>query len=74
MVTDMNPPAQASENSFLDEKQLLTRIPICRRTALNWINQGKLPVVRIGRRKLFHWPTVEAALLRQQRNGGEVNA
>ena len=59
--------ASASADSFLDEKSLLTRIPISRRTAFNWIRQGKLPCVKIGRRKLFHWPSVEAALLRQQR-------
>jgi hypothetical protein len=61
-------PASGDAN-FLDEKQLLTRIPISRRTAFNWIEAGKLPCVKIGRRKLFHWPSVEAALLRQQRNG-----
>ncbi|MGH7953566.1 MAG: helix-turn-helix domain-containing protein [Limisphaerales bacterium] len=61
-------PARADEN-FLDEKTLLTRIPICRRTAQNWIKAGKLPCVKIGRRKLFHWPSVESALLRQQRGG-----
>jgi predicted site-specific integrase-resolvase len=63
--------ALASEGTFLDEKQLLTRIPISRRTAFSWVRSGKLPCVKIGRRKLFHWPSVEAALLRQQRNGIE---
>jgi hypothetical protein len=57
----------ASGETFLDEKQLLTRLPICRRTAFTWIQQGKLPCVKIGRRKLYHWPSVEASLLRQQR-------
>ena len=62
------PPAlAASQEKFLSENELLTRLPICRRTAFNWIKQGKLPVVVIGRRKLYHWPSVEAALLRQQR-------
>ncbi|MGH7954040.1 MAG: helix-turn-helix transcriptional regulator [Limisphaerales bacterium] len=61
----------ASQEKFLSENELLARIPICRRTAFNWIQQGKLPCVKIGRRKLFHWPTVEAALLRQQRGGGQ---
>jgi predicted DNA-binding transcriptional regulator AlpA len=59
----------ASEESFLDEKQLLNKIPISRRTAFNWVRQGKLPCLKIGRRKLFHWPSVEAALLRLQRGG-----
>ena len=54
---------------FLDEKELLARIPICRRTCYTWIQQGKLPCVRVNRRKIFHWPSVEAALLRLQRGG-----
>jgi predicted site-specific integrase-resolvase len=64
-------PALASKETFLDEKQLLARLPISRRTAFTWVQSGKLPCVKIGRRKLFHWPSVEAALLRQQRNGIE---
>jgi excisionase family DNA binding protein len=54
--------------AFINEKELLQRIPVCRRTIYNWIRNGKLPCVKIGRRKLFHWPTVEATLLRLQKN------
>ncbi len=53
--------------TFIDEKEFLRRIPVSRRTAFTWVQSGKLPCVKIGRRKLFHWPSVEAALLRQQR-------
>lgn len=67
MVNESTQPAPASQEKFLSENELLTRIPVCRRTAFNWIRAGKLPCVKIGRRKLFHWPSVEAALLRQQR-------
>jgi hypothetical protein len=55
--------------AFLDEKQILARIPISRRTLFNWRASGKIPFVRLGRRNLFHWPSVEQALLRQQRGG-----
>ena len=68
MVNNTTQTAPASQEKFLSENELLTRLPICRRTAANWIKAGKLPVVKIGGRKLFHWPTVETALLRQQRN------
>jgi predicted site-specific integrase-resolvase len=57
---------------FIDEKQLLARLPISRRTAFNWVESGKLPVVKIGRRKLYHWKSVEEALLRIQK--GTVKA
>jgi hypothetical protein len=71
MSKDSIQPAPASGDSFLDEKQILARLPICRRTLFNWRASGKIPHVKIGRRNLFHWPSVEAALLRQQRGGDE---
>lgn len=60
-------PAALESKAFLDESELLARLPVCRRTVHNWIKAGKMPVVKIGRRNLFHWPTVEVALLRHQR-------
>jgi predicted site-specific integrase-resolvase len=59
----------ASEEAFLNEKQILARLPISRRTLANYRTAGKIPFVRLGggRRILFHWPSVEAALLRHQR-------
>ena len=60
----------SSEAGFIDEKQLLARLPVSRRTLFNWRMTGKIPCVRLGgRRILFHWPSVEAALLRHQRGG-----
>lgn len=64
---DVQPSVEAG---FIDEKQLLSRLPVSRRTLFNWRNSGKIPSVRLGgRRILFHWPSVEAALLRHQRGG-----
>ena len=55
---------------FINQKQLLARLPISRRTLFNWRTSGKIPCVRLGgRRILFHWPSVEASLLRHQRGG-----
>jgi hypothetical protein len=60
----------AGEAGFIDQKQLLARLPISRRTLFNWRTTGKIPCVRPGgRRILFHWPSVEAALLRHQGGG-----
>ena len=60
------------EEAFLDEKELLQRLPISRRTLFTWRTSGKIPYVCVGgRRVLFHWPSVEAALLRLQRGGVE---
>ena len=43
---------------FLDEKQLLTKLPISRRTLGNWKTKGWLPYVKIGRRCLYDWQNV----------------
>jgi len=60
----------SSEAGFINEKQLLARLPVSRRTLFSWRMTGKIPSVRLGgRRILFHWPSVEAALLRYQRGG-----
>ena len=57
----------AGEAGFINQKQLLARLPISRRTLFNWRTSGKIPSVRLdGGRILFHWPSVEAALLRYQ--------
>jgi predicted site-specific integrase-resolvase len=63
--------APPSEAGFINEKELLARIPISRRTAFTWVQSGKLPCVKIGRRKIFHWPSCEKALLRLQRGAVE---
>ncbi len=60
--------AQPPEGGFINETELLRRIPVSRRTLFQWRTSGKLPFVRVsGRRIIFHWPSVEAALLRQQK-------
>ena len=58
-----------ARRSFIDEKELLKRLPVSRRTLFAWRESGKIPCVRLpgGRRVLFHWPSVEAALLRKQK-------
>ena len=55
--------------TFLDEKELLKQLSVCRRTLYNLRASGKIPSIVLGRRNFFHWPSVEAALLRMQRGG-----
>jgi predicted DNA-binding transcriptional regulator AlpA len=55
---------------FINERELLKRLPVSRRTLFSWRMTGKIPSVRLGgRRVLFHWPSIEAALLRMQKGG-----
>ena len=63
--------APPNETDIINQPELLQRVPISRRTAFAWEQKGILPVIKIGRRKLYHWKNVEAALLRQQKGGVE---
>jgi excisionase family DNA binding protein len=58
-----------TRKAFIDTQELLTQIPVCRRTLRNWMNSGKIPYIRMGGRIIFHRESVEAALLRAQRGG-----
>src|SRR6266496_6143406 len=59
----------SAETGFIDEKRMLARLPISRRTLGNWKAKGILPYIKIGRRCLYDWTSVQSALLRQQRGG-----
>jgi hypothetical protein len=59
----------AGEAGFIDEKQLLARLPISRRTLGNWKAKGIVPYIKIGRRCLYDWRSVQSAMLRRQRGG-----
>jgi len=62
---------QAIPPGFLSFRDLLAVLPLSERTARAEIQRGRIPVIRLprSRRLLFHWPTVEKALLRFQRGG-----
>ena len=55
---------------FIDESELLRHLPMSRRTVFNQRLKGEIPFIRLaGRRIIYHWPSVQAALLRKQRGG-----
>jgi excisionase family DNA binding protein len=56
---------------FIDEHELLRRLPVSRRTIANWRRAGKIPSIKIGRRVLFCWENVAGALRRMERGGAE---
>jgi hypothetical protein len=56
--------------AFIDQVELLRRLPISRRTLANWRTAGKIPSIVIGRRVLFCWENVSAALRRLEKGGG----
>jgi hypothetical protein len=70
MSKDAIETAPPGEGEFIDERELLRRIPVSRRTLFSWREKQKIPFVNLGtRRILFHWDSVREALLRQQRGG-----
>lgn len=62
----MEPKKQPSDSNIINTPTILSRIPICRRTLITWCRNG-MPHLKIGKLVLFHWPTVEAWMIRQQR-------
>jgi len=58
-----------AEVGFIDEKQLLARLPVSRGTLGNWKTKGFIPYIKIGRRCLYDWLSVQSALQRRQRGG-----
>jgi len=72
-VQKESPEMERFESGFLSEAELLKRLPICRRTLTSWRKRGQIPFVRLpgSRRVIYHWQSIEAALLRMQQGGGE---
>ena len=54
---------------FISFTELCRRVPLCPRSLREAIRLGRIPCIRFpgARRLLFHWESVEAALLRLQR-------
>ena len=71
MIANASQQATPGEAGFIDETELLKRLPVSRRTLWQWRETGKIPCVRVpgGRRVIFHWESVQAALLRLQKGG-----
>jgi len=62
--------APPPDGGFQSESQLLPRLGVSRRTLKNWRDRGLIPFCRLPGSRLvkYHWPSVEAALLRAQKN------
>lgn len=58
---------------LVDEKTVLTVVPVSRRTWGNWKRRGLVPFIRLpgSRRCLYDLESVRGALLRMQRGGGQ---
>lgn len=61
------PQNESASLGFIDFATLRPLIPLCDRTLRDKIRKGEIPSVRFhkSRKRLFWWPAVQAALLRQ---------
>ena len=57
----VNPPA------ILNQRELSFITGLCPRSIRTHVNNGIIPRIKIGRRVLFRWPQVEAALAKLER-------
>jgi hypothetical protein len=60
--------ATAETPGFISEAQLLSRIPVCRRTLSSWRQKKLIPFIRLPgtRRLLYDFESVRGALLRME--------
>ena len=57
-----------SENRLLSENELLTRLPVSRRTLYALRRAGRVPYIKLSRRVLYDWETVRGALITNERS------
>jgi hypothetical protein len=76
LAANDNTPVRSADSSqvatIVTAKELLHRYPIgCRKSLYNHCKAGSIPsiVLKGGRKRFFHIPSVEAALLRFQKGG-----
>jgi hypothetical protein len=58
----VNPPV------LVNERELAHITGLCPRSLRNYVRAGIIPRIKIGRRVLFRWPQVEAALAKLERS------
>ena len=63
------PNPSASSPKFIDFAELARHVPLCERSLREAIRRGRIPSIRLpgARRVMFHWDSVQSALLRMQR-------
>jgi excisionase family DNA binding protein len=62
-----NPEEASASIGFITKLLVAKRASVSLRTVDKWIEEKKIPVLKIGRSVRFRWPAVEAALLRFER-------
>jgi len=68
-ATALPPNQNVLPRKFIDFPELARHVPLCERSLREAIRRGRIPSIRLpgARRVMFHWDSVQAALLRMQR-------
>ena len=67
---DGNPAAERPEDYLLTKTDLADRLRVKPRTIDNWMAEGRLPFLKLGKTVRFFWPTVMDSLRQHQVGGG----
>jgi excisionase family DNA binding protein len=67
---DGNPAAERGEDYLLTKLDLAERLRVKPRTVDNWMVEGRLPFLKLGKTVRFFWPAVKESLLRFDVGGG----
>jgi hypothetical protein len=62
MNQQISPDIRVNPPVLLNERELAYVTGLCPRSIRNYVTAGIIPRIKIGRRVLFRWPQVEAAL------------
>ncbi len=62
MPRNLSPDLRTNPPVIIDELELAYITGLCPRSIRNHVAAGIIPRIKIGRRVLFRWPQVEAAL------------
>lgn len=56
-----------TRNKYLSARELADYLGVARNSIANWERQGLIPVIRLGRRRIYRLDRVETALERLER-------
>lgn len=49
---------EIENDKYLDSDELSELLNICQGTVMNWVSAGKIPSLKLGKKRLFHLATI----------------
>jgi hypothetical protein len=54
----------------MNEREVAAYLGVCVRSIRNFVSRGLIPVIRLGRRKVYHLPAIKAAMQKLEKQTG----